>query len=127
MFPPPVRVPYREAKIRLKPHPRGYQWRGFALRGERKEALEKILLQFIDRGWLQPCHSEWASPCFFVPKNVTGDRRLMLNYRGINTQTHPESYTLPLIGDMLQRRIFTVIDLRHGYCLSPMSPLRAAP
>ena len=42
----------------------------FALRGERKEAMEKILRDFIQRGWLEPCHSEWASPCFVVPKRL---------------------------------------------------------
>ena len=52
MFPPPVRGPYGEAKIRLKPDPRVYRHREFALRGERKEAMEKILREFIERGWL---------------------------------------------------------------------------
>ena len=35
--------------------------------------MEKILREFIERGWLEPCHSEWASPCFVVPKKVAGD------------------------------------------------------
>ena len=58
VFPPPVRVPYGEAKIRLEPDPRVYRHREFALRGERKEAMERILREFIERGWLEPCHSE---------------------------------------------------------------------
>ena len=73
VFPPPVRRPYGEAKIRLKQDPRVYRHREFALRGERKEAMEKILRDFIQRGWLEPCHSEWASPCFVVPKKVAGE------------------------------------------------------
>ena len=118
MFPPSVRGPYGEAKIRLKPDPRVYRHREFALRGERKEAMEKILREFIGRGWLEPCHSEWASPCFVVPKKVAGEWRLVVDYRVLNAQTQHDSYTLPLIEDMLQkqhrRRIFTVIDLKHG-------------
>ena len=43
VFPPPVRGPYGEAQIRLKPHPCVYRHREFALRRERKEAMEKIL------------------------------------------------------------------------------------
>ena len=74
-FPPPVRGPYGEAKIRLKADPRVYRHGEFALRGERKEAMEKILRDFIERGWLEPCHSEWASPCFVVPKKVAGEWR----------------------------------------------------
>ena len=52
----------------------------------------------------------------------------MVDYRGLNAQTQHDSYTLPLIEDMLQkphrRRIFTVIDLKHGYhqmCLAEES------
>ena len=125
VFPPPVRGPYGEAKIRLKQDPRVYRHREFALRGERKEAMEKIVRDFIERGWLEPCHSEWASPCFVVPKKVAGEWRLVVDYRGLNAQTQHDSYTLPLIEDMLQkqhrRRIFTVIDLKHGYHQMPLA------
>ena len=58
LFPPPVHGPYREAKIRLKPDRRVYRHREFALRGERKEAMEKILRELIDEGRFEPCHSE---------------------------------------------------------------------
>ena len=43
--------------------------------------MEKILREFIDRGWLEPCHSKWASPCFVVPKKVAGEWRLVVDYR----------------------------------------------
>ena len=119
VFPPPVRGPYGEAKIRPKPDPRVYRHREFALRGERKAAMEKILREFIERDWLEPCHSEWASPCFVVPKKVAGKWRLVVDYRGLNAQMQHDRYTLPLIEDLLQKqqrqRIFTVIDLKHGY------------
>ena len=104
VFPPPVRGPYGEAKIRLKLDPRVYRHREFALRGERKEAMEKILRDFIQNGWLEPCHSEWASSCFVVPKKVAGEWRLVVDYRGLNAQTQHDSYTLPLIEDMLQKQ-----------------------
>ena len=43
----------------------------------------------------------------------------------LNAQTQHDSYTLPLIEDMLQkqhrRRIFTVIDLKHGYHQMPLA------
>ena len=81
--------------------------------------------EFIERGWLEPCHSQWASPCFVVPKKVAGEWQLVVDYRSLNTQTQHDSYTLPLIEDMLQkqhqRRIFTVIDLKHGYHQMPLA------
>ena len=68
---------------------------------------------------------EWASPCFVVPKKVADEWRLVVHYRGLNAQTQHDSYTLPLIEDMLQkqhrRRIFTVIDLKHGYHQMPLA------
>ena len=125
VFPPPVRGPYGEAKVRLKPDHRVYRHRESALRGERKEAMEKILREFIETGWLELCHSEWASPCFVVLKKVAGEWRLVVDYRRLNARTQHDSYTLLLIEDMLQkkhrRRIFTVIDLKHGYHQMPLA------
>ena len=139
VFPPPVRGPYGEAKIRLKTDPCVYRHREFALRGERKEAMEKILREFMEGGWLEPCDSEWASPCFVTPKKVAGEWRLVIDHRCLNAQMQHDSYTMPLIEDMLQkqhrRRILTVIDLKHGYhqmllaeesraCTAMSTPLR---
>ena len=105
--------------------PRVYRHQEFALRGERKEAMENVLREVIDRGWLEPCHSEWVSPCFVVPKKVAGEWRLVVHYRGLNAQTQHDSYTLPLIEDMLQkkfrRRICMVIDLKHGFHQTPLA------
>ena len=124
-FPTPVRGPYGEAKIQLRQDPGVYRHREFALRGERKEAMEKIIREFIERGWLEPCYSEWASPCFVVLNKVAGEWRLVVDYRGLNTQTQHDSYMLPLIEDMLQKQhrrgILTVIDLRHGYHQMPLA------
>ena len=125
VFPAPLRGPYGEARIRLKPDPRVYQDRDFALRGERKDAMEKVLREFIHRGPLEPYHSELASPCFVVPKKVARKWQLVVNYSSLNAPTRHDSYTLPLIDDMLQkrfrRRIFTVIDLKPGYHQMPLT------
>ena len=87
--------------------------------------MEEILREFIQRGWLEPCHSGWASLCFVVPKEVAGEWRLVVDYRGLNAQTQHDSYMLPLIEDMLQkqhrRRIFMVTDLKHGYHQMPLA------
>ena len=125
MFPPPVRGPYGEAKIQLKPDPRVYQHPEFAPRGERKEAMGTILREFIYRGWSEPGESKWASPCFVVPNKAAGQWRLVVDYRGLNAQTQHNSYTLPLIEDMLQkqfwRRIFKVINVKNGYHQIPLA------
>ena len=74
---------------------------------------------------MEPCQSESASPCFVVPKKEAGEWRLVVYYCGLNAQTQHDSYTLPLIEDVLQkqlrRRIFTVINLKHGYHQMPLA------
>ena len=85
----------------------------------------KILRELFGGGLLEPCHSDWASSCFVVPKKVAAEWRLVVDYRGLNAQRQHDSYTLPLIEDMLlkqfRRRIFTVIELKHGYHQMPLA------
>ena len=49
-----------------------------------------------------------------------------MDYRGLNEQTEHNSYSLPLIDTILQKqqkkRIFTVLDLKHGYHQMPLHP-----
>ena len=49
----------------------------------------------------------------------------MVHYSGLNAQTQHDSYMLPLIEDelqkQLQRRIFTVINLKDGYHQMPLA------
>ena len=114
------------AKIKLKPNPKIYRHREYQLQGDRAEALKKLLAEFIERGWIEPSDSEWASPAFIVPKKEKGEWRLVVDYRGLNEQTEHDSYSLPLIETILQKqqkkRIFTVLDLKHGYHQMPLHP-----
>ena len=123
---PPIRGAYGEAKISLRHPHKVFRQREFALKGDWLEAMKAMLKEFMQRGWLETCTSEWASPAFVVPKKVAGEWRLVVDYRGLNKQTEFDSYTLPLIEDMLQRqhgrRLFMVIDLKHGYHQMPLAP-----
>ena len=116
---PPDRGRFGTAKIKLKPNPKIYRHREYQLQGDRAEAMKKLLAEFIERGWIEPSDSEWASPAFIVPKKEKGEWRLVVDYRGLNEQTEHDSYSLPLIDSILQKqqkkRIFTVSDLKHGY------------
>ena len=95
--------PYGEAKIQLTPDPRVCRHRELVRRGERKGAIEKILGDFINRGWPERCHVEWASPCFVVAKKVARDSRLVVDYHGVNVQKQHGGFTLSLIEEMLQK------------------------
>ena len=116
---PPDRGRFGTVRIKLKPNPKVYRHRGYQLQGDRAEAMKKLLAEFIERGWIEPSDSEWASPAFIVPKKEKGKWRLVVDYRGLNEQTEHDWYSLPLIDTILQKQqkkwIFTVLDLKHGY------------
>ena len=100
----PDRGKYGTAKIKLKPNPKIYLHREYQLQGERAEAMKKLLMEFIEPGWIEPFDTEWASPAFIVPKKEKGEWRLVVDYRGLNEQTEHESYSLPLIDSILQKQ-----------------------
>ena len=70
---PPDRGRFGTAKIKLKPNPKIYRHREYQLQGDRAEAMKKLLAEFIERGWIEPSDSEWASPAFIVPKKEKGE------------------------------------------------------
>ena len=78
----------------------------------------------MERGWIEPCSSEWASPCFVVRKEVAGEWRLAVDYRDLNPESEHDTYSLLLVHNLLQkqqkRRIFSVLDLKHGYHQMPL-------
>ena len=86
--------------------------------------MKKLSKEVIERGWIEPSDSEWASPAFIVLKKEKGEWRLVVDYRRLNGQTEHDSYSLPLINTILQKqarkRIFTVLDLKHGYHQMPL-------
>ena len=86
--------------------------------------MKKLLKELIERGWIEPSHSAWASPAFIVPKKEKGECRLVVDYRGLNAQSEHHSCSLPLMDSILQKqqkkRIFTVLDLKHGYHQMPL-------
>ena len=65
---PPDRGRFGTARIKLKPNPKIYHHRDYQLQGDRDEAMKKFLAEFIERGWIEPSDSEWASPAFIVPE-----------------------------------------------------------
>ena len=116
---PADRGKYGTAKIKLNQNPKIYRHREYQLQEERAEAMKKLSMEFIEPVWIAHSDSGWASPAFKVPKKEKGEWRLVVDYRGLNEQTQHDSYSLPLIDSILQKqqkkRIFTVLDLKHGY------------
>ena len=101
---PPDRGRFGTAGIKLKSNPKIYRHQEYQLQGDRAEAMTKLLAEFIERGWIEPSDSEWASQALIVPKKEKGEWRLVVDYRGLNEQTEHDSYSLPLTRAILQKQ-----------------------
>ena len=71
---PPDRRRFGTARIKRKPNPKIYHHQEYQLQGDRAEAMKKLLAEFIERCWIKPSDSEWASPAFIVPKKQAQER-----------------------------------------------------
>ncbi|XP_017479492.1 PREDICTED: uncharacterized protein LOC108369030 [Rhagoletis zephyria] len=83
-----------------------------------KETLQKIIDEYLAKGYIRPSESEFVSPIVLVKKK-TAELRLCVDYRKLNKVTVKDSYPMPLIDDLLDRlankKIFTKLDLKNGF------------
>ena len=86
-------------------------------RVEREEVQEFVKDQ-LRKGYIRPSKSPQTSPVFFVPKK-DGKKRMVQDYRYLNSWTIKNNYPLPLISDLIdsigKKKVFTKMDLRWGY------------
>ena len=120
----PVRGPFGEATIEVKPGASPVKQRAYHIQGERREALCKIVDQLVSEGKLEKGRSAWSSPAFPVPKKRPGEYRLVVDYRMLNDATMTDAPPLPRIENILQRqgkfKIWTVLYMKDGYHQVPL-------
>ena len=121
---PPIRGPYGEAVIQLKPGAIPVKQKMFHIQGERKAAWVKLTDEIQKTGKVEPGISPWNSPSFPVPKKKPGEYRLVQDFRRINDCTIDDAHPLPRIEDILQTqgnfKIWSVLDLKDGYHQMPL-------
>ena len=129
---PPIRCENGEAKIEIIQGSKVHKQRPFYLHGTKADALRKIIERNLyEFGWLEGCmSSERCSAPFTVPKPPPADQssidawRLVVDYRALNAATVPDAHPLPLIEKEIAARakakLFTVLDLRHGFHQMPL-------
>ncbi len=83
-----------------------------------KQDVEKAEVQkMLDRGVIEPCQSNWASPVFLVTKK-DGSTGFCVYYRKVNKVTCKDAYPLPRIDDTLDAlrgsQYFSTLDLYSG-------------
>jgi len=69
----------------------------------------------LKKGYIRPSKFPQILPVLFVPKK-DGKRRMVQNYRYVNKGTIKNSYSLPLILELIDsmgtKKVFTKMDLR---------------
>jgi hypothetical protein len=80
--------------------------------------LKEEVVKLEQQGLIRKSISPWTAPVVIVAKKG-GDKRLCIDYRGLNKITKPDSYPLPRIDDLLESfssaSWFTTLDLASGY------------
>jgi len=86
-------------------------------RVEREEVQEFVKDQ-LRKGYIRPSKSPQMSLVFFMPKK-DGKKRMVQDYRYLNSWMVKNNYLLPLISDLInsieKKKVFTKMDLQWGY------------
>ena len=91
----------------------------------RRETVQTLLKEMLDKGIIAPSKSPWASPIVLVTKK-DGSTRFCVDYRKVNAVTRKDAYPIPRVDDTLDTLSgstwFSTIDLKSGYWQVEMAP-----
>ncbi|XP_073838385.1 uncharacterized protein [Musca autumnalis] len=83
-----------------------------------KQEVNKIIADLLGKGIIRPSSSPYASP-IVLTKKKSGETRMCVDYRSLNTIIVRDNYPLPLIEDCLEylegKTWFTIMDLKSGF------------
>ncbi|KAI1007245.1 hypothetical protein K3495_g980 [Podosphaera aphanis] len=80
--------------------------------------LRKTLTDLLEKGWIRPSSSPAAAPVLFARKPNRG-LRFCVDYRGLNANTMPNRYPLPIFKETLRQlskaKCFTSQDVKAAF------------
>ena len=85
------------------------------------QAMKTQIQELIDKGWVVPSSSLWASPILLVPKDQGANLRLCVDFRDINALTKKDRFPFPCIERPSSSRIESscVLEDRLSVWLPP--------
>ena len=88
--------------------------------------MRKEVGEMVAHGLVTVGNGPWAAPAFAVPKPRSTKLRLVVNYKGTNSQTVRDSTPLPRVDDIVRivgkHKKFFKLDLKSGFWQVPMHP-----
>ncbi len=115
-FPP--KQPWDHAIDLLPEAPKTLDCKVYPLALTEGSALTEFLNEQLQKGYIRPSKSPYASPFFFIKKK-DGKLRPVQDYRKLNALTIKNRYPLPLIPEIIDKvqeaRLFMKLDVRWGY------------
>ncbi|CAH2218043.1 jg26686 [Pararge aegeria aegeria] len=93
-------------------------YRPYRLPHSERKLVQDMIGDMMDNGIVRESNSPYASPIVLVKKK-SGEKRLCVDYRALNSRTIRDHYPLPRIDDLLDQlsghTLFTSLDLASGY------------
>jgi len=115
------RIPTRKVwdhAIDLKETFKPRKGRIYPLSKNEREEVQNFVEDQLRKGYIRPSKSPQMSPVFFVGKK-DGSKRMVMDYRNLNSQTVKNNYPLLLITELIDnmgsKKVFTKMDLRWRF------------
>jgi len=98
--------------------PKSFDCKIYPMAKGEEDSLREFIKEQLEKGYIRPSKSPYASPFFFIKKK-DGKLRPVQDYRRLNSLTVKNQYPLPLIPELIDRlrnaTLFTKLDIRWGY------------
>ena len=87
-------------RIDLKPECKPPARRAYRMAPQEEGTLRETLDDLLEKGFIEPANSTYASGVLFVPK-ANGKLRMVVDYLPLNQQTVVDQCLLPMIDELL--------------------------
>ena len=91
---------------------------------EKKRLIQKQVREMLADGLIEPSFSPYSSP-IVMDKKKDGNFRFCIDFRRLNAITKDTAQNLPIIREVIKdigsAKIFTTLDLKHGYWQIPLT------
>ena len=92
--------------------------RSYRLTPLERSEVDTQVEKMLEKHWIRPSSSPWASPVLFVHKS-DGGLRMCVDFRKLNAQTVPINYPMPHPQESLDSfagaKVFSTLDLVSGF------------